>query len=493
MQICIYICVYDRISPLLFNSLFFLKSIMSTTNYKPFDVAIIGGGISGLSTAWYLQTASVSYTVLESAERWGGKVLTDYLTSPEGEPFIIDAGPESFITRKPEAWELAHELGLQDRIVGVGNEASGTYILDEGRVLPVPLGPVSFIRSPLMSARGKLRLLAEPFIPARRDYEDESLADFASRRLGHEAMEKFIAPILAGIYNTNPEQQSIMTTSPVMREMEREHGGLFKGSFARMNARRQAAKNGHVRPPSFIAFRQGAQELVDKLVEQLTGDLQLKAQVTAITRIDDHYRLALSDGREVQARTLILATQANAAAKLLRDTAPQAADLLARIRHNHIGTISLAFRERDIQGVNRVRGLMIPRREGRMIDAITWTSEKMDGRAPDGYTLLRVFFGGGAPETTSMDSESLLAVVRGELKKIIGLDAEPIAISTFSWPDEYPQADVGHLALVDSIEKALPENIFVTGSPYRGLGVPDCIRQGKQTALETITLLNARA
>ena len=200
-------------------------------------VVIVGGGIAGLSAAWELQKSGggrLRLTVLEQDARWGGKILTERLPAPDGGTFVVDAGPESFVTRKPALWQLITELGLQEAAQPLGSEAGGTYVLDEGTLRALPLGPLAFVRSPLLSWRGKLRLLAEPFIPAKKDDADESLADFVTRRLGREALEKFVGPVLGGIYNTNPETQSILVTSPIMRQMEKESGSLVRAALSRM-------------------------------------------------------------------------------------------------------------------------------------------------------------------------------------------------------------------------------------------------------------------
>lgn len=456
-------------------------------------VVVIGGGITGLAAAWALRQragAAVALTVLEAAGRWGGKVETHVMPGPQGGRFLADAGPESFITRKREAWDLAHALGLQDRLIDPGSETRDIYVLDAGRPHKVPLNPALFVTSPLLSFGGKLRLLAEPFIPARRDDGDESLAEFASRRLGREAMEKFIGPILAGIYNTDPATQSVLTTSPVMREMEKENGSLVAGALARMRAKRRARARGEALPPAFVTFREGAQELVDALVRQLSADplcvLRLNASAWRLRRNGGQYVVELAEAEPVLADAVIVATPANAAAGLLREAAPESAAGLARIRHTDIGTLSLAYRGADARLPFRLNGLMIPRREKRRIDAVTWTSAKMPDRAPHGYELVRVFFGAGAPATLALDDAALLSAVRDELRALIGLDAAPIDYRVSRWPASFPQADVGHLNRVDEIERQLPPGLFLAGSSYRGLGVPDCIRQGLAAAQLTI-------
>ena len=456
-----------------------------TSSTKPPTVIIVGGGISGLSAAWELQQSagsSLQITVLEAGDRWGGKVCTQHMPGPDGGEFIIDAGPESFVTRKPAAWQLTRELGMETAVINPGGEASGTYVLDGGKPMKLPLNPVAFITSPLLTVRGKLRMLLEPFIPARRDGQDESLAEFVTRRLGREALEKFIGPVLGGIYNTNPEVQSILVTSPVMRELE-EYGSLVKGSIARMRGRRKQPPADNPAPYRFIGFAPGAEALIEALVAQLKGDLRLNSPVTKIERTADGRGIVtLADGERLTADAIILATTANISATLLADAVPQAAALLSEIRHVNIGTVSLAYRDADVAHTAHMRGLMIPRREKRRIDAVTWTSAKIPSRAPAGYTLLRVFFGGGDPQTATMPEAELLQVVRAELAALLNITAEPLDYRVARWPNSYPQAAVGHLQRVAEIEKALARPFFVTGSSYRGLAVPDCIKQARETA-----------
>lgn len=448
-------------------------------------ILIIGGGISGLSTAWELQQRAgeqVRLTVLEADGRFGGKVLTQTMPAPDGGQFIIDAGPESFVTRKPAAWQLTCELGLEALVMNPGNEASGTYVLDGGRPRPLPLSPGAFFKSDLLTWRGKVRLLAEPFIPPKRDGTDESLADFVTRRLGREALEKFIGPVLGGIYNSNPETQSILVTSPIMRELEAQ-GSLVRGSIRHMRARRRAAQSPDAPPFRFFGFTPGAEALIHALVAQLRADLRLNAAVVGVEKVGEKTAVVhLASGESLTADAVLIATPANVAAKLVTAVAPEAAAQLAQIRHVHIGTISLAYPAAAIAHTAPMRGLMIPRREKRRIDAVTWTSAKVPGRAPEGYALLRIFLGGGLPETVTMPVSDLLPIVQEELADLLGIKAEPLNYRLARWPDSYPQADVGHLARVAEIERLLPAPFSVTGSPYRGLAVPDCIQQARETA-----------
>lgn len=459
-------------------------------------IIIVGGGIAGLSAAWHLTpyaNEQFAITIVEGEEQLGGKMVTKQVTLDGGKRFIIDGGPESFVTRKPEAWLLAQELGLEDRIMNPGSETRNMYVLDNGVVTKIPLSPPAFIRSKLLTTRGKLRMVVEPFIPPKRDWEDESLADFVTRRLGREALEKMLGPVLAGIYNTNPEVQSILTTSPVMREMERDHGSLVKGSIARMRIRRKQAKEAsETPPPQFMAFRGGSEEMVAALEEQVAARIIKGVYALSLTSSGERYTLKLSDGQSLAADAVILAIPANQAEQILADCAPEAAQLLANIRHENIGTASLVFRSNELHMLYAINGLMIPRREQRRIDAITWTSTKPLERAPAGYELIRVFFGGGDPSITELPDEQLLAALLKELKDIVGITAQPVSVTSFAWLKSFPQADVGHLDLVDGIEEKLPATIQLAGSSYRGIGVPDCIKQGRQASENLLQYFNIK-
>ncbi|MDX1378104.1 MAG: protoporphyrinogen oxidase [Anaerolineales bacterium] len=448
-------------------------------------LVIIGGGITGLSAAWEAQQRGLSYTLLEASGRWGGKVVSTEVRMNDSR-FLVDGGPDTIVTRKPEAWDLTKELRILDQVEDPGSETRGIYVLDNASPQPIPLSPFRFITSTLMTTRGKLRMLAEPFQPARKDDGDESLGDFVFRRLGEEALDKFIGPVLGGIYNTDPNVQSIMVSSPVMREMEREAGGLFLAAIQRGLRARKNGKNG-AKKPRFITYKNGLQGIVDGLENQLTGDLRLKSKVQSIKKIGSGYQVELSGGEKISADGIVIATLANVASGLLKDISEEASVRLGKIRHNHIGTVSLVYKESDIPGNLDINGLMIPRREKRAIDAVTFASKKMPHRFSSGYAVLRVFIGGGKPEVVEYSDEHLLEVIRHELLDLLGITAPPVTHKIFRWQNGFPQAEVGHLDLIDEIEGYLPDNIALAGSSYRGIAVPDCIRQGRSAVKKILS------
>lgn len=475
-------------------------------NGQPKKVAIVGGGIAGLSTAWYLQKLAqqqgleLHITVLESSDRWGGKILTERVVMNDDETFVIEGGPDSFLTQKPWAVQLARELGLGDDLLGTNDEQRQVYVLNQGRPTPLPDGVLlivptkikPFALSPLISPLGKLRMGLDLFIPAKKDGQDETLADFISRRLGNEALDKIAEPLMSGIYNAEAERQSLLATFPRFRALEEKHGSLIKGMLASRQAR-QNGKNPAAKGPKmsmFVSLQTGTEALVQALVANLTGDLRLNTCVEGIEYEPDGYRLILGDDRSLRVSSVILAVPAYVAAQLIRPLAPDAAAGLDAIRYVSTGTVSIAYRRQDVDLLNGF-GLVIPRSEQRLINAVTLTSVKFDHRAPEDHVLIRVFFGGSrTPQMMDVEDSDLLNIVRDELQVLLGIQAEPVFHRIYRWYQANPQYDVGHLERVDAIEAALPPAFYVTGSPYRGIGIPDCVYQGQQTAERLVKTLS---
>lgn len=464
---------------------------MSDVNVQ--HAVVIGGGISGLSAAWFLQQRGVPYTLLEQSERWGGKIRTDRFASGQPEPFVVEAGPDSFIAQKPWAAQLARALGIGSELIGTNDDRRKIYVLNRGRLTPLPDGLMlivptrfmPFVRSPLISLPGKLRLALEPLLPAKPGNDDESLALFVQRRLGAEILDKLAEPLMSGIYNTDPHDQSLLATFPRFRKLEQDYGSLTRGMLAARRAGNHAP-NGSQPTSMFLSFKGGMQTLVDRLVDQLTGDLRLNAGVQRIEQAD-RFQLTLTDGTTLAADLVILATAAPATAALIRPFAPAAAGLLDAIRYVTTGTLSLAYRAADVS-LPASFGVVIPRSAKRPINAVTISSIKFDHRAPADHALLRVFFGGTrSPQTLQLDADALLATVREQLRSIYGISAPPVATWAYRWREATPQYAVGHLDRVDEIEQALPPGLFVTGSAFRGVGVPDCVHQAEQTVTQALT------
>jgi len=494
------------------------------------QIVIIGGGLSGLSAAYELQRAGaadgrhLSVTLVERDTRLGGKIATDRIE--HGGAFVVERGPDSFVTQKPWALELIRELGLEDRLIAANDLPRKTFVLVNGRPTPLPsglsllvptkIGP--FLRSPLFSPAGKLRMLLEPLIPARRDGADETIAAFVTRRLGREALDRLGEPLLGGIHSCEVERQSMLATFPRFVAMERQHGSLIRASRRRTKAEtkdegRRTKGEGQtasparstadpalvVRPSSlvsspFVTLRGGMAELVEALVPRLEARLLTGRGALRLERAGGAgYRVHLDGGEVLEADAVILTTPAYGAAELVAPIAPGLAEGLRAIRYVSTGIATLAFRRDEVGAPIEGFGLVIPRSEGRRINACTLTSVKFDGRAPEQALLVRVFFGGSdTPEAMRLDDEALLELVRDELRATLGISAAPLWTRIYRWWNSNPQYDLGHLDLVDRLDALCPPGLLLAGSAYRGVGIPDCIRQGRLAAARAAALVGAR-
>jgi oxygen-dependent protoporphyrinogen oxidase len=464
---------------------------------------IVGGGITGLSAAFYLQRAAraggqpVRCTLIERDPRLGGKILTDTVDDPHG-AFVVEGGPDSFVAQKPWGVQLARDLGLGGQLAGTKPARVTTYVLSGGRPVPMPEGmmlafPTRFLPfafSPLLSWPGKLRMLADLFLPAKRDDTDETLADFTRRRFGAEALDKLTEPLLAGIHSSDPERQSLLMTFPRFRDMERSHGSIIRAMLA---ARRKAKSAPKSNTSPFMTLRGGIGELVRALREQITGEIIAGSEVTNLRydpTAERAYRLTLSGHAPIAADAVIITTPASAAAELLAPLRPALADELRQIRYVTTGTVALAFRRADIGSPLDGYGLIIPSSERRRINALTMVSQKFDQRAPDGTVLIRMFVGGSrTPETVALGDAELLELARGELRDILGITAAPLWTRIYRWPNGNPQYDVGHIERMQRIERELPAGVWLAGSSYNGVGIPDCVRQGQEAAQRALALL----
>jgi len=484
----------------------------------PFHVAVVGGGISGLSTAWYVekqaaaQGVPVVCSVYEAADRWGGRILTDIVDREEGR-FVVEGGPDSFLTTgKPWAVDLAVELGLGERLLGTNDAARKVYVLSKGRPVRLPDGvfllvPTKFkpfLLSKLISPVGKLRMGLDLFLPARKGDTDETLGDFVTRRLGSEALDKIAEPLLSGIYNAEAQRQSLLATFPRFRETELRHGSLIRGMLAGKSQARKADRGAGTRVPApsdgrpssmFVSFVAGTEEIVAGLARGLGAKLRAGVGVRGLRPgAGREYLLEVSNGdthgpadEVIRADAVVLAIPAYDAAELLSSVSPEAAGTLRTIRYVSTGTLSLAYK-RDAS-VERLGGfgVLVPGSEKRPLNAITWSSTKFDHRAPEGHSLLRAFFGGSrSPGSMQLDDGELLRVVKRELRSIMGVAKEPLFHRVYRWERANAQYDVEHLRRVDAIERALPPGVWVTGSPYRGVGLPDCVHQGQMTAVQVV-------
>lgn len=454
-------------------------------------VAIVGGGITGLATAYYLekkareQGLSLTCTLVEAGPRAGGKISTD---ADAG--FVIEGGPDSFVTEKPWALALCHELGLADELIPCNTSDSKVYILKGGKLVPYPVGfrlgiPTRLwplVTTPLISLPGKLRMALEYVLPGRPAEGDESLARFMGRRFGREAVDALAGPMMAGIFVSDPERMSMRGTFPAFLEMERKHGSLIR-------AARRAVK--HPPPPRpgpvpagkamFNSLRGGMEGLVQALQHNISSEVLLNTRVESLSRRDSQFHLGLSGGDSLLVDDLVLALPAHRAADLVTPLKEELAAMMRSIRFVSSATVSLGFLREDMPAERPLDGfgVLVPPRENRRIIACTWSSTKFRNRAPADCVLLRAFVGGYRDEALAeQPDEALLSMVLDECAALFGICTRPIMTRVYRWPKGNPQYDVDHPARVEHMERvaATVPGLHLAGSSYHGIGLPDCVK-----------------
>ncbi len=451
---------------------------------------IIGGGIAGLSAAYYAtkKIPNAQITLIESSDRWGGKITTERVSMDDGQ-FIIEGGPDTFLATKPYATALCKELGLGERLHGTNPNQKNTYVLHHNRLEPLPDGLAMMIptnvqailKSHLVSWFGKARMGLDFIQPAKAVNGDESLGTFVSRRLGREAYENLIEPLMSGIYAGDGDQLSLASTFPYLRDLEIKYGSLARGALQmRAQAKGKSVQGSR---SAFLTPTTGLAEIVEALVhylQQNNANLRLNTSVSRISNINSHYLVELEAGDAFEADAIILATPAFISGKLLALFDPELASVLGSIDYASTATISLAYRQSDLPRSLDGYGYVIPRREGRKALACTWTSTKFPHRAPEGYALIRVFVG-RAGQDIPWDKNDLLALAKEELGLTLNITAEPILSRVFMWDKAMPQYNLGHPEKLKQIDAALEHypNLALAGNGYRGIGIPDCIRSGE--------------
>ncbi len=464
-------------------------------------IVIIGGGIAGLAAAYRIQEeisrgAALRCTLLEGSGRMGGKIATERFDG-----FVLERGPDSFISQKPQGIELCRKLGLADRLVGTNPDRTSTYVytggqlvtLPEGLSLMIPTRFLPFAFSPLFSLPGKIRMGLDLFLPQKPDGSDESLAGFVRRRLGEEALRKMAEPMLAGIYAADPETMSIQSTFPMFVQTERKYRSLILGMLAQK--RRAGGNSGPQKKPFslFVTLKNGLGELVDALMAQSPEvTFRVDAPVRRFQAGGDRWQVVLDGGETLNAGAVILAPPAQVSARLLAPTAPKVAELLDRIPYVSTATVSLAYKKEGFPHPLDGFGFVVPRTEGRKILACTWTSSKFPHRAPEGYVLLRCFVGGALQESLAEQEEAAIAqMVQDELREILGIDVTPVFCKVFPNRKANVQYRVGHAQLIRSIEDELTSfpGLTLAGSAYTGIGIPDCIQNGTRAAESVINFL----
>lgn len=456
-------------------------------------VAVIGGGVTGLAAAHRLTELDpdLSITLFESGDQLGGVVQT-----LERDGYRIERAADMFITRDPWAVDLCRRIGFEDQLLETNRDARRAFVVRRGRLHPVPDGftlmtPVKIwpvVATPILSPLGKLRLACEYLVPPKRDDVDESLDSFCRRRLGREAYERLVQPLISSIYTADPKQLSMRASMPQFFDMEKKNGSLARGMRKLTKARRPGAQGTGARYGLFVTPRNGLGTFVDAIAARLPeGSVRCNTSIQKMTAHKDGGWDLLSEGSEQPERfdAVIVATPASQAATILADVDEPLSTSLRGITYAGTVILAMGFRRDQFSHAMDGAGYVVPIIENRRVLSVSFSSVKFSGRAPEDSVLLRVFVGGACQaELLDLDNNHLQKIVEEELQEVLGLNGKPQFCEFFRWPGAMPQYHVGHLHKVKEIEEraeTLP-NFALAGNAFRGVGIPYCIHSGEQAA-----------
>ena len=443
-------------------------------------LVIVGGGISGLSLAYFLveKVPSLEIIIFESEKKAGGKIWTD-----RSGGFLCEGGVNGFLDNRPRTLELAAKLGLKP--LKSNESARKRFIYSEGKLHMLPESPLAFFSSNLLSLYGRLRIIGEIVTPKGRE-DDETLADFARRRLGREAFEKLIDPMASGIYAGDPERMSLKSCFPRIYDLENTYGSLIR---ALIKLQREAKRTGKRVGPGpggvLTSFYNGMEVFITALKTFLGERLKTENRVVAIDKKDDTYVVFLSDNSKIEAESVVVATPAHATSEMVKDFNRNLSLTLKEIPYPPISVVCLGYMRDKIKQDLKGFGFLVPKREGRKILGTLWDSSIFPNRAPEGYVLLRSMLGGARSAEVALQEENkLINTVMEEMKKIMDIKAEPDFVKLYTHEKGIPQYLLGHEKTLEIIDKTISihKNFYITGNAYRGIGVNDCIENSYKLA-----------
>jgi len=452
-------------------------------------VVIVGGGISGLSAAYYLAKAGIPSTIVERRSRLGGVIQTERIDN-----CVIEAGPDSFLAAKPWAMDLIRELGLAGDVIGSNDHLRVTYVVKGGRLRPLPDGLMMMVptrilplaASPLLSWPTKFRMGLEWFRrPAAAPPEDRSVAEFIEDHYGKEAVEYLAEPLLAGVYGGDPERLSVASVLTRFVELERKYGSLTKGVLAaRRNARREQGT-----AELFRTLKNGLGQLVEAIVAATRNHLNV---VRGNAEAVEPGRRVRVDGQWLEAGDVVLANPAYEAGVVVEEVAPELSRLLRQVEYSSSMTVALGYGRQELGHPLNGFGFLVPKKERRKLVACTWVGTKFSHRVPEDRAVLRCFLGGTDDSALADDDETVTEAARRELAELMGVTAAPRFVHIARWPRSMAQYTVGHQARIDRINDLLARmpGLYLAGNAYTGIGIPDCVRMGKAAA-EAIAARNA--
>jgi oxygen-dependent protoporphyrinogen oxidase len=446
------------------------------------STVIIGGGISGLSAAYYLSKRGLPSTIVESRPRLGGVIETGHI-----EGCTIEAGPDSFLSAKPAALELIRELGMSDQVIGSNDHLRVTFVKKNGRLVPLPDGLMMMVptrilplaTTPLLSIGTKVRMGLELLRSPKPRGEDESVADFVRAHYGQEAVDYLAEPLLSGIYGGDPRKLSVRAVLPRFVELSEQYGSLTRGVLA---SRASAPKTS---APLFRTLKGGLGDLVDALARAIAGHASVQtARAQAIERTASGYRIRIADDW-LDANRIVLACEAHSAASLIAGLDARAAELLGGVGYSSSMTVAIGYNAADFERPPVGFGFLIPKKERRRLVACTWVGTKFANRVPEDKIVARCFLGGAEDESVLNETDdAVIATVTAELREIAGVSARPVFTRIARWPRAMAQYPVGHAARLAELEARMASlpGIHLAGNAYQGIGIPDCIRMGRAAA-----------
>lgn len=457
------------------------------------DVCIIGAGISGLGVAHFLRRKGLHVMVLERSARAGGVIRTRRLRG-----FLFDQGPNSTLNASAALKQIIADLNLRDRMVTAGTHAGNRYVWRRGKLRLVPMGPGALVQTDLLTWRGKIRLLAEPLIPPKKDGGDESVAQFVRRRLGQEFLDYLINPFVAGVYAGDPSQLSIRAAFRRVYDLEQQHGGLIRGFVAKRKAAKRTGQPDRTRA-GLISFDAGMQVLTDALARSLGTALVLQTEVQELVAEKEGFRILAStpagERVAIHSRQVVLATPARQSARLLRRLSPAASRALEEIPYAPVAVVFMGYPEHAPRRSLNGFGFLVPAVERRQILGCIWSSSLFPHRAPDGFVALTTFVGGTRqPELAALEEKPLSSLVQKELAELMGLSGSPEFTAVKKWKQAIPQYDLQHesrLRAIEAAEQAIP-GLHVAGNFRRGISVADCLDQAAELAERIAATCEAR-
>jgi protoporphyrinogen/coproporphyrinogen III oxidase len=454
-------------------------------------IAIVGGGISGLSAAFALekersQGTQFDCVIFESSARFGGVIRSETIGG-----CLVEAGPDSFLTEKPWAADLCCQMGLGDQLIGSNDAERKTYILVNGRLVPIPDGLMFMVPtrllstffSPLFSWRTKLRIMREWFYRPAQSHSDDTVSEFVQRHYGHEMVKRVADPLLSGVYGGSADELSVQSVLPRFVGMESSHGSLGKAMIAMRKLQSKVD-----RKPLFTSLKNGMQQIVDSLVARIPRVHRLNSRIEVVKPEAGKW-LVVSGGRTEEFDAVIISTPAYAAASCLKLANGELAAELDAIRYTSSVTVALGYDERVRTALPPGFGFLVPRAENRRTIAATFVHNKFPHRAPSDRALIRCFLGGTRDEGIlhSTDGE-IQDTARKEIEQILGIRTAPLFIRIHKWSGSMAQYNVGHNSRTTRIREILAQTpgLALAGNAYSGIGVPDCVRSGSEAAAKVL-------